>query len=126
MQAYMPHVEEDCGPSEPAPAPAIMPVGWQRMDAFSYRHRGGLAVILTEALERDGHRWRHLSVSARGRLPTWEELVAVKEVFLGTDSVAVQVLPPRREWVNDHPNVLHLFVRLDERAVPDFRRQGTL
>ncbi|MCU0913004.1 MAG: hypothetical protein MUC88_00400 [Planctomycetes bacterium] len=126
MLPIIPHVDWDCGPTEPTAAPAILPPHWQRRDAFSYTYRDGLAVILSEALERDGNRWRHVSVSARGRLPTWDELVAVKEIFLGTDSCAVQVLPPRREWVNHHPNVLHLFVRVDQRAVPDFRRGGTL
>jgi hypothetical protein len=122
----MPHAETDCGPSERVDAPAILPVGWQRLNAISYRHRGGLVVMMTQALERDGHRWVHLSVSHRGRLPTWDELVDVKEIFLGTDSVALQVLAPRREWVNDNPYVLHLFVRVDGRPTPDFRRRGTL
>jgi hypothetical protein len=120
------HTESDCGPSEPASAPMILPAGWKRLDAFAYRYRDGLAVIVTQGLERDGKTWVHLSVSHRVRLPTWEELKAVREVFLGTDSVALQVLPPRSEWVNVHPNVMHLFKCLDGRPVPDFRRQGTL
>jgi len=126
MLTMMPHTEDDCGPSEPVPPPTIVPVGWRRLDAFSYVHRGGLAVLVSQAVERDRKKWVHLSVSHRGRLPTWDEVVAVKEIFLGTDSVALQVLPPRSEWVNFHPNVLHLWMCLDGRPTPDFRRRGTL
>lgn len=66
--------------------------------------------------------WRHLSVSAfrPPRLPTWDELRWCKEVFLG-DEKAVMVFPSKREYVNDHPNVLHLFSGPDE--LPDFRSE---
>ena len=108
-----------------APAPAIMPPGWviveHTRDGYKARNTGlHLAVIVSDAVEQDGRRWRHFSVSHRHRLPSWDELVRTKEWFLGVDSRALQVLPPRREWVNINPRVLHLFVCLDSEVVPDF------
>ena len=126
LPSIMPHIEKDCGPTEPVTTPAILPAGWKRLDTFSYRHRGGLCVIVSQAMERDGRHWLHVSVSHHDRLPTWEELTAVKEIFMGTTSLALQVFPPRNEWVNDCSNVLHLWCCIESRPVPDFRRRGTL
>lgn len=66
--------------------------------------------------------WRHLSVSAYRppRLPSWDELRWCKEVFLG-DEKAVMAFPRKAEYVNDHPNVLHLFSGPD--GLPDFRSE---
>ncbi len=107
------HTDTDCGPAQPAPTPAILPKGWIRENACSYRHRSGLLVLRTMALERDGKRWLHVSLSAAGgaRLPTYDELVAVKEVFI---------------CASELPNVLHLWHCLDGRPTPDFRRGGTI
>lgn len=79
-----------------------------------------LQVFLSGSIH-DGERWIHLSVSSADRLPTWEEMVYVKERFLDKESVALQVFPPRDEWVNVQVNVLHLWVNLDRRPTPDFR-----
>lgn len=71
-----------------------------------------------------GGRWIHFSLSHRTRLPTWEELVSSKEAFLGEDTKAIQVLPPRGEWVNICERVLHLFHCVDGDGLPDFT-EGT-
>lgn len=66
--------------------------------------------------------WAHLSVSAMAakRVPNWDELRWCKEYFLG-DRKAVQVLPPRAEYVNLNPHVLHLYAPLERDPLPDFR-----
>src|SRR6266498_2193560 len=107
-----------------ASLPVLMPPGWviveQNLDGYKARNTGlGLAVIASDAVEADGRHWRHFSISHRTRLPSWDELVRCKEWFLGTDSRALQIVPPRREWVNINPNVLHLWVCLDGDVVPD-------
>ena len=84
--------------------------------------RRGLKAILSAAVELDGRRWLHLSVSHALRLPTWAEFVAAKEALMGRDRKAIQVLPPRREWVNISPHVLHLFACVDGDVLPDFTR----
>jgi hypothetical protein len=68
----------------------------------------------------DGKLWAHLSVSLVDRLPSWKELRWCKEYFLG-DRRAIQVLPPRAEYVNLHPFVLHLYAPLEHEPIPDFR-----
>jgi hypothetical protein len=86
-----------------------------------------MSVILSDAVELDGKRWRHFSMARADRIPTWEELVAMKELFLGAESRALQVIAPRSEWVNIHPYCLHLFVCLDGAVTPDFTHgRGTL
>jgi len=80
------------------------------------------SVIVSEAVELDGKRWVHLSTAFPSRLPTWAELVKTKELFLGEESRALQIVAPRSEWVNIHPYCLHLFVCLDGDVTPDFTR----
>lgn len=93
--------------------------GWERRLA-------GQTVILSQSRHRDGRRWVHLSMSTLTRPPTWKELVAAKEVFLGKETRAIQVCPPRSEYVNHHPFVLHLFSCLDGDGLPpDFREEET-
>jgi hypothetical protein len=112
--------------------PAVLPAGWHEAGVmrqgpavgYVYRSAFGLAVIVSVAEEDDGHRWLHVSCSRAERLPTWRELREVKELFVGRDRLALQVLPPEDEYVNVHPNVLHLWCRLGPRPVPDFRTLG--
>ena len=80
------------------------------------------SVILSESVELDGRTWVHFSTARPDRVPNWDELVEAKELFLGAESKAVQVLAPRSEWVNIHPYCLHLFVCLDADPLPDFTR----
>lgn len=74
----------------------------------------------------EASRWMHLSLSRSDRLPSWEELRDAKNELLGRHVRAIQVLPPGDEYVNIHPNVLHLWVCLDGDAVPDFRHGGMI
>lgn len=103
-----------------------LPRGWvQRAEAAdgfcADNPKRGLRVIVSDATCDDGKRWRHLSLTRRDRaMPTWEQLVTVKEEFLGPEAVALQVLAPRSEWVNIHPTCLHLWECLDGRVTPDF------
>lgn len=89
--------------------------------SMGFRARNGLIVIVSYGFESDGNPWIHLSASRKRCLPTWDELVRLKELFLGKEICAVQVIPPRSEYVNHHENCLHLFARMDKRVVPDFR-----
>ena len=69
----------------------------------------------------DGALWGHLSIRPiQDRLPTWKELKWCKEYFLG-DRKAIQILPPRAEYVNINPFVLHLYAPLEVDPLPDFR-----
>ena len=58
--------------------------------AFEVRLRHNQTVYV---IASDGAGWEHVSVSRRDRCPTWDE----------------QYHPPRSEYVNNHPNCLHLW-----------------
>jgi len=58
----------------------------------------------------DGLGWEHVSVSVnRDRTPTWEVMNAVKDLFWGGEDTVIQYHPKKSEYVNCHPNVLHLW-----------------
>lgn len=61
----------------------------------------------------DGEGWEHVSVHARDgmqqRTPTWDEMCFVKSKFWSDEDCVVQFHPPRRDYVNVHPHVLHLW-----------------
>jgi hypothetical protein len=56
--------------------------------------------------------WEHVSVrhgSPSKRVPNWEEMCFVKDLFWGPEEAVIQFHPPRSEYVNNHPTVLHLW-----------------
>lgn len=53
--------------------------------------------------------WEHVSVSIRRRLPNWMEMSFVKDLFWGGDECVIQFHPPKSEYINNHPNCLHLW-----------------
>lgn len=83
---------------------------------------GEMLSVILEVEVVDGELWAHLSASnmQKKRVPSWDELRWCKEYFLG-DRKAVQVLPPRAEYVNINPHVLHLYTCLERDPLPDFR-----
>ena len=110
---------------------------WLRLD----NARSPLCVMVTVDLyaptEPDAGHWLHLSVSRPTRLPTWADLVKVRDELGYADRSFVQLLPPARAWLNVHSYCLHLFSRLDADTVPTvlwdqescdgagYRRKGT-
>ncbi len=98
---------------------------WSQGLRYQFRWGGALFIAIIEPEEHEGKVWRHLSVSVARppRVPTWDELGQMKRLFLG-DEKAVMVFPSKAQYVNDHPNVLHLFSGPDE--LPDFRSEYTV
>jgi hypothetical protein len=78
---------------------------------FIPRGKASLRVIATEG--SPSIPWEHVSVCAldkKGeRTPTWEEMNAVKDLFWDAEECVVQFHPPRSDYVNNHPHVLHLW-----------------
>ena len=73
--------------------------------AFQIRRDG----IPLKIIASCGMGWEHVSVSAPGRCPTWGEMHHVKELFWSDDECVVQYHPPKEDYVNCHPFVLHLW-----------------
>jgi hypothetical protein len=57
--------------------------------------------------------WEHVSVSVDGRVPNWQEMCFVKNLFWSDEECVVQFHPPKSEYVNLHPYCLHLWKPLE-------------
>ena len=57
----------------------------------------------------DGGGWDHVSVSLKGRCPTWKEMCFIKDIFFEKDEVALQYHPAEKDYVNVHVHCLHLW-----------------
>jgi hypothetical protein len=62
--------------------------------------------------------WWHVSVAHPRKIPPWSFVVEVKELFMGPETSAMHLVPPRSKWLNVHPKCLHLWVRLDAPTYP--------
>lgn len=90
-----------------------------------------LLVIVTERVEADGKVWRHASVSRRDKtMPTYDDLMELKNICIGEHRTALQVFPPRDkhvDWAGKRGiEVLHLWCCLDGDVTPDFRIAGRI
>lgn len=92
---------------------------WSRQDNDRNPLRALVSIDLYDAHESRAGHWLHISVSRRNRLPTWGDLVLVRDELGYGDRCFVQLLPPRRAWLNIHSYCLHLVHRLDAPTVPE-------
>ena len=118
--------------------PTVLPAGWQEVHtgawtggvsdreyARAYKKHDTVLVLMSCATQTDGKRWLHVSVSRRNKeIPTWQLMCEIKDVFIGPERTALQVMPPRSQWVSIHPGCLHLWACLDDLLLPDFRAGG--
>jgi LmbE family N-acetylglucosaminyl deacetylase len=96
---------------------------YQNAGYYRFRLRDVRLAAILEVEVHAEQLWAHLSVSAPARVPSWAELRWAKEHFLG-DRKAISVMPPRSEYINHHPHVLHLFASLERDPLPDFRARS--
>lgn len=78
----------------------------------------GMSIIATAA-KYNGVQWLHVSFARKSRMPTYDEMQMVKRDFIGDSRKAIFVLPPRKNYVNIHPNCLHLWC-CENDSLPDF------
>jgi hypothetical protein len=53
--------------------------------------------------------WEHVSVSLKNRLPNWEEMSFIKNLFWDEEECVLQFHPPKSQYINNHPFCLHLW-----------------
>lgn len=53
--------------------------------------------------------WEHVSVSLRKRMPNWQEMCFVKDLFWHPEETVLQYHPPKSQYVNYHPFCLHMW-----------------
>lgn len=58
----------------------------------------------------NGGGWDHISVGGKNkRIPTWDEMCAIKDMFFDKDEVCVQYHPAEENYINLAENVLHIW-----------------
>ena len=57
----------------------------------------------------DGMGWEHVSVSHDSRIPSWETMCKIKEMFFEDDEVVMQLHPKKTEYINNCKYCLHLW-----------------
>jgi hypothetical protein len=67
--------------------------------------------------------WEHASVSLvdwqkAQRCPTWGEMCYVKDLFWEDEECVIQYHPPKSQYKNVHPFVLHLWKPVFEGVIP--------
>ncbi len=76
--------------------------------------------------------WEHVSVSTKRRIPNWQEMCFVKDLFWAPEVCVVQFHPPASRYVNNYSVVLHLWrcTKQEFPMPPDvlvgFKELGTL
>ncbi len=70
---------------------------------------------LLRVIASDGGDWEHVSISLRHRIPNWGEMCFIKNLFWDEEDCIVQYHPPKSEYINNHPNVLHLWKPVKEK-----------
>lgn len=66
-----------------------------------------------------GGGWEHVSVAPvkKNKIPTWEQMCAVKDVFFKDDEAVIQIHPQKAEYVNMMTNCLHLWRPISKQLV---------
>lgn len=109
------HKITDSVPTIPPYALLALPRNWQSlslpMQAGKYfvNSLSGLRVLASTDTMEDGSKFLHISCSYPDRIPSWDDLKTVKDIFIGEDREAFQVLPKAKDYVNLHPYCLHLW-----------------
>lgn len=67
---------------------------------------GPCRILLSNDYERSCIGW-HFSISCEDRNPTWEEQRDTRYALVPDDIYMVQILPPKKEYVNKHPFCFH-------------------
>ena len=90
-----------------------------RVDGTSFA-KNGLFIIASVQTEQDNKQWVHVSFSRQKKLPSYKDLILVKNTFIGKNKKAIQIFPEEDKHVNIMPYCLHLWHCLDEDPLPDF------
>lgn len=88
----------------------------------SYGNNGAFNIKLNgvrySLIISDQKGWDHVSVSKPTmRVPNWKEMCRIKELLFEGDEVVVQYHPKKKDYINMHPGVLHLW-RCQDKEFP--------
>lgn len=61
-----------------------------------------------------GGGWEHVSIDGKRRMPTWNEMCQLKDMFFNDDEYCVQYHPPKSEYVNMIDYCLHIWKPIEK------------
>jgi len=93
-------------PTPDVPLPKIVTMTCPFPDVKAYLM--GDCIIMVGS-EGDEHPRLHISVSRKDRLPSWEEMKAVRYQIAPAHYTMAMLLPPEKEYVNVHNFCFHLW-----------------
>ena len=77
--------------------------------AFRFRVNGSPVLVIAS----NGDGWEHVSVSHPNRIPSWETMCIIKDMFFEEEEVVMQLHPKKSQYVNFAENCLHLWRPID-------------
>lgn len=80
-------------------------VGDDYNGAFKINYQGSYYLVIAS----NGMEWEHVSVSNNQRIPSWEVMNKIKEMFFEDEEVVIQIHPKKSEYINIAKNCLHLW-----------------
>lgn len=86
-------------------------IGDAHEGAFKFRINGNNYLVIAS----DGCGWEHVSVSCESKIPTWDIMCKIKDLFFYDDEVVMQLHPKKEEYINNHTNCLHLWRPINEK-----------
>lgn len=91
--------------------------GDEENGAFSIRVSKNISVLV---IASKGEGWEHVSVSSeyKGKplTPSWDIMCAMKDLFWTDDETVIQYHPCKSDYVNFHPNCLHMWKKINEKV----------
>ena len=58
--------------------------------------------------------WEHVSIDGKNRMPTWEEMCQLKDMFFDDTECCVEYHPPKSEYVNNVNYCLHIWKPIEK------------
>lgn len=79
------------------------------MGIFTNGNLRGMTVIWSY-----GGGWEHVSIDGKKRMPTWDEMCQIKDMFFDENECCVQYHPPKSEYVNNAKYCLHIWKPIEQ------------
>lgn len=58
--------------------------------------------------------WEHVSMDGKSRIPEWEEMCMLKDMFFSEEECCVQYHPPKSEYFNNLPYCMHIWKPIEK------------
>ena len=86
--------------------------------AFRFRVNGSPVLVIAS----NGDGWEHVSVSQPNRIPSWETMCIIKDMFFEEEEVVMQLHPKKSQYVNFNEK-LEVFIRYKMYAIYNVLRK---